>query len=44
MPTDIADIQHDLAGLDPESRQIVLDTLGLVRKRLLPKEKILELL
>ena len=43
MPTDIADIQHHLAGLDLESRQIVLDTLGLVRKRLLPKEKILEL-
>ena len=43
MPTDTADIQHDLAGLDLESRQIVLDTLGLVRKRLLPKEKILEL-
>ncbi|NVM22053.1 MAG: acyl-CoA dehydrogenase family protein [Desulfobacterales bacterium] len=35
--------QQDLAGLDPESRQIVLDTLQLVRKRLLPKEKILEL-
>ncbi|NVM57470.1 MAG: acyl-CoA dehydrogenase family protein [Desulfobacterales bacterium] len=35
--------QRDLAGLDPESRQIVLDTLKLVRKRLLPKEKILEL-
>jgi len=43
MPTDIADTQQDLAGLDLESRQIVLDTLGLVRKRLLPKEKILEL-
>lgn len=43
MPIDIADTQQDLAGLDLESRQIVLDTLGLVRKRLLPKEKILEL-
>ena len=43
MPTDIGDTPQDLAGLDPESRQIVLDTLGLVRKRLLPKEKILEL-
>ncbi len=43
MPTDIAGTQQDLAGLDLESRQIVLDTLGLVRKRLLPKEKILEL-
>lgn len=35
--------QHPLAGLDPESRQMVLDTLELVRKRLLPKEKVLEL-
>jgi alkylation response protein AidB-like acyl-CoA dehydrogenase len=43
MPTDVGDTPQDLAGLDPESRQIVLDTLGLVRKRLLPKEKILEL-
>lgn len=43
MPTNIAGTQQDLAGLDLESRQIVLDTLGLVRKRLLPKEKILEL-
>lgn len=43
MSKDIAEIKQDLAGLDPESRQIVLDTLGLVRKRLLPKEKILEL-
>lgn len=43
MSKDIAEIQQDLAGLDTESRQIVLDTLGLVRKRLLPKEKILEL-
>jgi alkylation response protein AidB-like acyl-CoA dehydrogenase len=34
---------QDLAGLDPESRQMVLDTLKLVRKRLLPKEKVLEL-
>jgi len=41
--TDIEDRAKDLAGLDSESRQIVLDTLGLVRKRLLPKEKILEL-
>ncbi|MBW1739875.1 MAG: acyl-CoA dehydrogenase family protein [Deltaproteobacteria bacterium] len=43
MATYIGDTPHDLAGLDPESRQIVLDTLGLVQKRLLPKEKILEL-
>jgi len=35
--------QHQLAGLDPESRQMVLDTLEMVRKRLLPKEKVLEL-
>ena len=35
--------QHHLWGLDLESRQMVLDTLGLVRKRLLPKEKVLEL-
>ena len=34
---------HDLDGLDPESRQMVLDTLKLVRERLLPKEKVLEL-
>ena len=43
MPTDNGDTPQDLAGLDPELRQIVLDTLGLVKKRLLPKEKILEL-
>jgi len=35
--------QPHLAGLDLESRQMVLDTLELVRKRLLPKEKVLEL-
>ncbi|MBN1842081.1 MAG: acyl-CoA dehydrogenase family protein [Deltaproteobacteria bacterium] len=35
--------QHDLAGLDPESRQMVLDTLKLVRERLLTKEKVLDL-
>jgi len=35
--------QHHLSGLDLESRQMVLDTLELVRKRLLPKEKVLEL-
>jgi len=38
-----AERQHHLAGLDLESRQMVLDTLQMVRKRLLPKEKILEL-
>lgn len=31
-----------LHGLDPESRQMVLDTIGQLRKRLLTKEKILE--
>ncbi len=35
--------QPHLWGLDLESRQMVLDTLELVRKRLLPKEKVLEL-
>jgi alkylation response protein AidB-like acyl-CoA dehydrogenase len=34
--------QQDLAGLDVESRQMVLDTLQVVRERLLPKEKVLE--
>jgi alkylation response protein AidB-like acyl-CoA dehydrogenase len=43
MVLEIEDRAKDLAGLDFESRQIVLDTLALVRKRLLPKEKILEL-
>lgn len=38
-----AEKQRDLAGLDLESRQMVIDTLELVRKRLLPKEKVLEL-
>ncbi len=32
----------DLAGLDDESRQMVVDTIGQVRKRLLTKDKILE--
>ena len=31
-----------LAGLDPESRQMVLDTIGQLKKRLLTKEKIFE--
>ena len=35
--------QQDLAGLDAESRQMVLDTLQVVRDRLLPKAKVLEL-
>ena len=32
----------NLAGLDTESRQMVIDTVGLLKKRLLTKEKILE--
>ncbi len=32
----------ELAGLDAESRQMVVDTIGQVRKRLLTKDKILE--
>jgi alkylation response protein AidB-like acyl-CoA dehydrogenase len=35
--------EQPIAGLDLESRQMVLDTLEMVKKRLLPKEKILEL-
>jgi alkylation response protein AidB-like acyl-CoA dehydrogenase len=34
---------QDLAGLDAESRQMVLDTLQVIRERLLPKDKVLEL-
>ena len=33
---------RQLHGLDPESRQMVLDTIGQLKKRLLTKEKILE--
>jgi alkylation response protein AidB-like acyl-CoA dehydrogenase len=33
----------ELAGLDAESRQMVIETVGQVRKRLLTKDKILEL-
>jgi alkylation response protein AidB-like acyl-CoA dehydrogenase len=32
-----------LAGLDPESRQMVLETVAQLKKKLLTKEKILEL-
>ncbi len=32
----------NLSGLDTESRQMVIDTVGLLRKRLLTKDKILE--
>ncbi|MCD6138990.1 MAG: acyl-CoA dehydrogenase family protein [Deltaproteobacteria bacterium] len=43
MSADSTETKHDLAGLDKESRQMVLETLHQVRDRLLPKEKILEL-
>ena len=33
---------RQLYGLDPESRQMVLDTVGQLKKRLLTKEKVLE--
>ena len=33
---------RSLAGLDPESRQMVLDTVAQLKKRLLSKERILE--
>ena len=33
---------EQLQGLDPESRQMVLDTIGQLKKRLLTKEKILK--
>jgi len=33
---------RSLAGLDPESRQMVLDTVAQLKKRLLTKERILE--
>jgi alkylation response protein AidB-like acyl-CoA dehydrogenase len=35
--------QQELAGLDAESRQMVLETLQVIRERLLPKAKVLEL-
>ena len=34
--------ESPLYGLDPESRQIVIDMVGQLRKRLLTREKILE--
>lgn len=44
MPVNTSEVNpQDLAGLDDESRQMVLDTLKQVRQRLLTKEKILEL-
>ena len=33
---------RQLYGLDPESRQMVLDTVGQLKKRLLTKDKILD--
>ena len=36
------DSAQELYGLDPELRQMVLDTVGLLRKRLLSKEMVLE--
>ena len=32
----------DLKGLDPQSRQLILDTVSQIKKRLLPKETIFE--
>ena len=37
-----SDAEKQLYGLDLESRQMVLDTVGLLKKRLLTKDKILE--
>ena len=34
--------EDGLMGLDPESRQMVLDTIGQLKKRLLTREKIFE--
>jgi alkylation response protein AidB-like acyl-CoA dehydrogenase len=42
MAADIMLKENELAGLDLESRQMVLDTIGQLKKRLLTKEKILE--
>ena len=42
MAADITFGANELAGLDLESRQMVLDTIGQLRKRLLTKNKILE--
>ena len=42
MAADITSGANELAGLDLESRQMVLDTIGQLRKRLLTKDKILE--
>jgi alkylation response protein AidB-like acyl-CoA dehydrogenase len=42
MPTEQALDDNQLQGLDSESLQMVLDTIGQLRKRLLTKEKILQ--
>jgi alkylation response protein AidB-like acyl-CoA dehydrogenase len=42
MATDESSEERQLYGLDPESRQMVLDTVGQLKKRLLTKDKILE--
>jgi alkylation response protein AidB-like acyl-CoA dehydrogenase len=42
MGGDESSVGRRLYGLDPESRQMVLDTVGQLKKRLLTKEKILE--
>ena len=42
MPTEQALEDNELQGLDSESLQMVLDTIGQLRKRLLTKEKILQ--
>ena len=42
MAADVTSQAKQLAGLDLESRQMVLDTIGQLKKRLLTKEKIFE--
>ena len=42
MNSKVASPDRTLAGLDPESQQMVLDTVAQLKKRLLTKEKILE--
>jgi alkylation response protein AidB-like acyl-CoA dehydrogenase len=42
MPENSTSSASDLKGLDPESRQMVLDTIGQLKKRLLTREKIFE--
>jgi alkylation response protein AidB-like acyl-CoA dehydrogenase len=42
MAVDESSEKRQLYGLDPESRQMVLDTVGQLKKRLLTKDKILE--